>query len=92
MKKEVGMVTPQERDEIRRIFERRNGLMELAKIVTSDGDGSLYERLIADLGDTSTRFQQWWDTMGVKYDWEGSVAGQWEIDFNQCKVYLVIND
>ena len=34
MKKKVGQVTPEEKIEIQQLFERRNGLNELAKILT----------------------------------------------------------
>lgn len=88
MKKEVGRVTEQERDEIQTLFERRNGLSELAKILTADNT-ELYERLINDMGETSTKFQQWWNRMGEKYQWESAENGNWEIDFNECKIYLV---
>ena len=88
MKKEIGIVTPQERDEIQSLFERRNGLNELAKILTADND-ELYERLVADLGDTSTRFQDWWNAMGEKYQWESAEGGNWQIDFDTCKIYLI---
>lgn len=88
MKKEVGHVTAEERDEIQRLFERRNGLNELAKILTPD-NSDLYERLVTDMGDTSTKFQQWWDNMYQKYGWENSENGNWEIDFNECSIYLV---
>lgn len=87
MKKEVGKVTPQERDEIKRLFERRMGLVELAKIVNAS-DTELYDRLVTDLGDNSTKFQQWWDNMSEKYDWESSDEGTWEIDFQTCIIYL----
>lgn len=88
MKKEVGRVTEQERDEIQALFERRNGLTELAKILTAD-NAELYERLVNDLGETSTKFQQWWNRMGDKYQWDSADNGNWEIDFNECKIYLV---
>lgn len=88
MKKEVGRVTEQERDEIQALFERRNGLNELAKILTSD-NVELYERLIKDIGETSTKFQQWWNRIGDKYQWESTENGNWEIDFNDCTIYLV---
>lgn len=88
MKKEIGYVTPEERDEIQRLFERRNGLNELAKILTSDNE-VLYERLVRDLSITSTKFQTWWDQMANKYKWESIPNGNWEIDFNNCKIYLV---
>ena len=37
-KKLVGQVTVEEKNEILTLFERRNGLNELAKIVTADND------------------------------------------------------
>lgn len=91
MKQLVGHVTEIERDEIRQLFERRNGLNELAKILTSDNT-DLYERLIADLGETSTKFQNWWNEKSSKYRWQSHMDGNWEIDFNSCDIYLVIPD
>ncbi|MGN0211187.1 MAG: CXXX repeat peptide modification system protein [Muribaculaceae bacterium] len=88
MKKEIGRVTEAERDAIQTLFERRNGLSELAKIITAD-NSELYEKLVKDLGETSTRFQQWWDEMGQKYQWESAADGHWQIDFNTCAIYLV---
>ncbi len=88
MKKEVGRVTPEERDEIQALFEHRNGLNELAKILTPDNT-ELYERLVTDMGETGTCFQRWWDRMADKYQWAGSADGHWEIDFNECIIYLV---
>lgn len=78
----------QERDEIQALFERRNGLNELAKIVTADNN-ELYERLVKDMGETATRFQSWWDRMAMKYQWESTADGNWEIDFNSCSIFLV---
>ena len=88
MKKEVGQVTPQERDEIQKLFERRNGLNELAKILTPDND-DLYQKLVKDMGETSTKFQNWWNEMGDKYRWESVENGNWEINFENCKIFLV---
>lgn len=88
MKKEIGRVTEAERDAIQALFERRNGLNELAKIITADNN-ELYEKLVKDLGETGTRFQQWWDSMAQKYQWEGTDDGHWEINFNTCAIYLV---
>lgn len=88
MKKEIGNVTSQERDEIQSLFERRNGLNELAKILTADNN-ELYERLVKDLSETTSKFQNWWDTMSRKYQWESIEGGNWEIDFNDCSIYLV---
>lgn len=88
MKKEVGKVTEQERDDIQALFERRNGLNELALILTADNT-ELYERLIKDLGETSSKFQNWWNDMSTKYNWESADNGNWEINFDTCTIYLV---
>ncbi|WP_279168486.1 CXXX repeat peptide modification system protein [Muribaculum intestinale] len=88
MNKKVGTVTEQERDEIQSIFERQNGLNELAKILTADNN-ELYERLVRDLSETTSKFQTWWDVMSQKYKWESAENGNWEIDFNDCSIYLV---
>ncbi len=89
MKKAIGKVTEQERNEIQALFERRNGLNELAKILTSD-NAELYERLVKDMGETGTKFQNWWDTMAQKYNWESAENGHWEINFDTCEIILVI--
>lgn len=86
-KKLVGKVTEAERDEIQTLFERRNGLNELAQVLTADNT-ELYERLVADMGQTATRFQNWWDRMAQKYKWESSEDGSWEIDFDSCDIFL----
>lgn len=88
MKKVVGQVAELEKREIQILFERRNGLNELAKILTADNT-ELYERLIKDLGETSIKFQKWWNQMSEKYQWESIDGGNWEIDFDTCEIYLI---
>ena len=87
-KKLVGQVTPEECREIQTLFERRNGLNELANILTPDKP-ELYERMVKDLGETTTKFQGWWNRMGDKYQWESTDDGNWEINFDTCEVFLV---
>jgi len=87
MKKEIGKVSPEERDEIQHLFERRNGLTELAKILTPDNK-ELYEMLVKDMGETNGKFQRWWDGMAAKYGWESAENGHWSIDFETCNIYL----
>ena len=88
MKKLVGTVTLEEKNEIQVLFERRNGLNELGKILTAE-DAELYEKLVKDMGETSTKFQNWWDRMSAKYQWESSENGHWEINFDTCEIFLV---
>lgn len=88
MKKVIGQVTLEEKNEIQTLFERRNGLNELAKILTAE-NVELYEKLVKDLGETGTRFQGWWDSMATKYQWESVEGGNWEINFDSCEIMLV---
>lgn len=88
MKKIIGQVTEEEKNEIQMLFERRNGLNELAQILTVENE-SLYEKLVKDLGDTGMKFQDWWNRMGEKYQWESVEGGNWEINFETCEIYLV---
>ena len=88
MKKIIGKVTPKEKDEILTLFERRNGLNELANILTPDKP-ELYERLVKDMGETSTKFQLWWDRMAEKYQWQSVEGGNWEINFDTYEIFLV---
>lgn len=87
-KKLVGQVTVEEKNEIQALFERRNGLNELAMILTADNQ-SLYEKLVKDIGETGTKFQNWWSRMAEKYQWESVDDGNWEIDFDTSDIYLV---
>lgn len=87
-KRLVGQVTPEEKDEILTLFERRNGLNELAKILTAE-NSELYEKVVKDLGETSTKFQSWWNQMAVKYHWESADNGHWEINFETCEIFLI---
>lgn len=88
MKKLVGKVTIEEKDAIQTLFERRNGLAELAKILTAD-NAALYEKLVADMSETAAKFQNWWNEMSEKYQWESCDGGNWEINFETCEIYLV---
>ncbi len=91
MKVEIGIVTNDEKKQIQELHERRNGLNELAKVLSSS-DVELYNRLVKDMGETTTKFQNWWNRMSSKYNWESSDNGNWEIDFETCKIYLVTPD
>ena len=88
MKKVVGKVTEEEKNEIQALFERRNGLNELAKIVSVDND-ALYEKLVKDLGETGAKFQDWWNRMENQYNWESSENANCEINFLTNEIYLV---
>ena len=81
------MVSPDEMKEIKSLYERRNGLNELAKILTPSNE-ELYDKLVKDLGETSLKYQDWWDRMFAKYGWESREGGNWQINFETCEIFL----
>lgn len=87
-KKKIGCVAEEERDEIQALFERCNGLNELAKVLTVE-NVDLYDKLVRDMGETGHRFRDWWERMSLKYQWESSADGRWEINFDTCEILLV---
>ncbi len=92
-RKPVGQVTPEERDEIRQIFLRKSALAELFLTLLkldqqSLADNPLYEKLVLDMGETTVRFQSWWDAKALAYGWQGRAGGNWSIDFASCEVFL----
>ena len=91
VKKRVGQVSQQERDEIKATFERKNALVELFKTLADaeQVNDALYEKLVADLGKATTRHNEWWAAMRKKYQWESAPEGRWEIDFDDCSIYLL---
>ncbi|MBR3432641.1 MAG: CXXX repeat peptide modification system protein [Prevotella sp.] len=91
IRKVVGQVTPEERAEIQTLFERKNGLAELAKIVSADNN-ELYEKLVKDMGETGAKFQQWWDAKSKQYGWESHPKGNWEINFQNGEITLVVKE
>jgi CXXX repeat modification system protein len=91
IKKRIGQVSEPEKEEIRALSHRKNGLIELSKIIeVNDDNKSQYERLLKDIVEASICFQQWWDDMETKYQWENHPDGNREIDFQTNDVYLVV--
>jgi len=90
-RKRVGQVSREERDEIRTLFERKNALTELFRSLAESAqvNSIIYEKLVADLGAATTRQSQWWSSMNLKYGWESAADGRWEIDFDDCSIYLL---
>lgn len=93
-RKRVGKVSLAERDEIQQLFERRNGLHEMARALAGMDQAklttsALYERLLADLSEVTKLSQKWWNDKAVEYGWESAPNRQWEIDFDTCTIYLV---
>ena len=96
-RKYIGQVSSEERDEIQRLYNRKNGLIELARTLFSGTqkeleDSPIYEKLTVDLGKTVDDFNNWWKDVSQKYSWENKQGYRWEIDFNSCKIFLIKAD
>ena len=57
-KKMIAHVSEEEKREIQSLFESKNGLKELSKILSAD-NAPLYEKVVKDLCETQMRFQKW---------------------------------
>lgn len=85
--KVVGIVTLEERDEIKKLHMRKLSLIDLAKSLTENDE--LYEKVISDLSQTNEKFEKWWNEIGEKYSLEGrGSAGNWSINFDSCEISL----
>lgn len=87
-----GKVTMEERDEIKKLFQRKNALMELFGSLARLEDeqlAKLYERVVADMAKTASEFQRWWERKAQEHDWQAANGASWRIDFDTCEVFLV---
>jgi len=89
MKEKVGIVSVQEKDEIKALFERKNALVELIRIIDVSNE-PLYEKIVKDFGETTAKFQNWWDEKSVYYNWKKIDNANWEINFGTCEIYLAV--
>lgn len=69
------------------LFERKNALTELFKTVDVSKN-ELYDKIVANMGKTASKFQTWWDEKAQAYQWESLPNHRWEIDFNTCGIYM----
>lgn len=87
-----GKVSAEERDEIKRLFQRKLALTELfqalAKMEPQQIE-ALYEKALQDMGETTQQFQGWWDATARKHGWKAVNGANWRIDFDTCEVFLV---
>ena len=86
----VGTLTYEEIETIKKLHERKNSLTELFSVI-DPSNNALYEKLVADMAETQSKFEQWWRETSMKYQWKG--AGDpnysWNLDFVSGDVFLV---
>jgi len=92
METSCGKVTETERDEIKRLHQRKIALNELFIAMGKMDPATvehIYERALADMGETATKFHSWWDLTAKQYGWTSARDASWRIDFDTCEVFLV---
>lgn len=85
--KKVGTVEFEEAETIYKIFMRKKALEEL-EIISDQLTDALKLKLKEDMALTTTRFNEWWEHMAQKYNFENNEMCQWEIDFDTYDIYL----
>lgn len=92
METSCGKVSPEERDEIKRLFQRKLALAELFQAVAKMDPTKMeafYEKALLDMGETTQKFQSWWETAARRHGWKAIMGANWRIDFDTCEVFLV---
>lgn len=88
----LGRVSDGERDDIRRIHERRTALQELLLTLDSPDLSPAQRQVLQtgieeDLARTTARFEGWWQTVGVKYHLDRAGHGGWMLDFETQEIW-----
>jgi len=89
----IGTITYKERDELQALIEKKNGLTELVRSLVEENNAMLqnnlfYEKIIADLGLTVTKQQQWWDSKSEQYHWIRKAGYMWNVNFSTGEITL----
>lgn len=97
IKQKVGEVTEDEKEEVLRLYDRKNALNELFFVLSSpyltEGEKeTLKGRIIDDMAKANSLYEKWWSDKREKYNWKSKATGQWIMDFRTRAVYLEILD
>lgn len=91
----IGYITNEEVDEIYKISQRKNALVELlGSLGKTDADTAdyLYSRIVNDLQDTNKKMQMWWAKMSLKYNWNYDENYNWSVNFKTAEVSVILNN
>ena len=95
MKKFLGTVTNEEKAQVQSISMRRNALHELFATLGAEAaekNNPLYERIVADIGETNERLRNWWTQTATAYGWSFTEKDTWQIEYESNGVYLITPD
>lgn len=95
MKKLLGKVTNEEKEQVMAISRRRNALHELFSSLNSEAatpNNTLYERIVEDIGDTNQRLKDWWITTAKAHNWSFTEKDAWQVEYDSNELYLITED
>jgi CXXX repeat modification system protein len=95
LKENIGSVSEGEKDQIKKLYERKLALNELLLSLENpslqeEQKQNIYNKLVEDMGRTKTSFDKWWQDMSIKYKFKSINGGQWMIDFDTNQVFVFI--
>lgn len=92
VRKVVGKITEEEKQEIQSLSSKKNSLEELFKVLLGSQveitNVNVYEKMLKDHMDVTQAFQLWWDKKSSSYGWESVPGGNWSINFETNEVTL----
>lgn len=95
VRKKVGEVTEDEKEEVLMLYERKSAIKELfltlsSQYLTEWEKENLKDRIIEDMTKANSLYEKWWRDKREKYNWKLRETGQWLIDFRTREIYLDI--
>lgn len=89
----VGIITENERNEIRELYFRNVALHELILTLTKSTlvnkeDNELYQKIISDCAITTSKYDAWWREKEMKYQWKSENNCKYRVDFETCEVFF----
>lgn len=84
---EIGTVTHERTEDIRKIYFRKMALQELLPIIDPNNE-TLYARVIEDLAESNIKMHEWWSQVSEENDWNYGPECAWNIDFRTGAVSI----
>lgn len=85
----IGKVTMDECKELKKLVERKMGLVELSKTLAKVNK-EVYEQVVSDLGATEFLIKDWWSRISVLYRLEMIPGANIRINFETGDIIAVI--
>ena len=85
--KKVGEVLESEKQIIYDLYEKRNALVNLLKIL--DDTDKMWNDAVNILEFTRNKEKEWWKEKEQKYKWYGETDKSWVINFRTNEIFLI---